>query len=141
MTSSTQELPFMNAKAMLLAAFVHFVLGGTWYAPPPMFGNYFMDLAFEPGKKPKPDSRAMISAVFATLVYAPVVCLLLSCLDVRNANEGCVWGLLLAIFNAGLQIPHGFFEERPFGLYVLHQGYHTVSLMITGSLLGFFFGS
>lgn len=140
MTDSVDGLQYMSLSAILFAAFIHFLLGGLWYGPSPMFGSYFMELAFGPNKRPKPDPRPLAAAALGALIHAPVMCLFLSCLDVRNANEGCLWGLAFAIFSAGLHVSHGFFEERPFALFVLHQGYHTVSLIAQGGILGFVYG-
>lgn len=91
---------------------------------------------------PKPDPRAMAAAALGTAAAMPFFCLLLAVADCKTPGEGALWGLGLAFFfDSGLNASHGFFEDRPFALFVLHRGYHIVSLTIIGALLALLCGN
>lgn len=106
-----------------------------WYSPM-VFGRAFLRLAHN-GKQQAPDPRAMAAAAIGTAVAMPFFCMLLAVVDARTPGEAALWGLGLAFFfDAGLNVSHSFFEDRPFALFVLHRGYHLVSLTLVGALLG-----
>lgn len=88
---------------------------------------------------PKPDPRAMLAAAVGTAVAIPFFSFVLGVLNCRSSGEGALWGIAFAFFlDSGLNVSHSFFEERPFALYVLHRGYHIVSLSLIGAVLGYF---
>lgn len=110
-------------------------LGMVWYSPL-FFGRAFLRIA-HPGKSPKPDPRAMGSAIIGTIISMPFFVMLLAAVDARSAGEAALWGLALGFFfDTGLNVSHGFFEDRPFALFVMHRGYHLVSLTLIGAMLG-----
>ncbi|KAI0563602.1 hypothetical protein FGB62_37g32 [Gracilaria domingensis] len=90
------------------------------------------------GKTPvKPDPRAMFAAVLGTATAIPFFSFLLRVANCRGAGEGALWGMAFGIFfDSGLNASHSFFENRPFALFVLHRGYHCVSLVLVGAILG-----
>jgi Protein of unknown function (DUF1761) len=136
MTSSS--VPIFAPAPILLVATVNFLVGGLWYSPA-LFGDAFVRMSF--GKaRAVPHPLAMHVTVLALLVHAPIFCFLLAVVGVANANEGVLWALLLAVFDAGLHIHHGLFENRPFGLTLLVQGQHTIAFLLSGGLLGALYG-
>lgn len=107
-----------------------------------MFGRAFLDLAFGPKKKPKGDPMALVAAAVGTAIAMPFFCFILSVAGCRSAGEGALWGAALGLFfDAGMNVSHNFFEDRPFALFVLHRGYHAVSLTLIGAVLGALCGS
>lgn len=103
----------------------------------PVFGSAFVRLALR-GKIPtKPDPRAMFAACVGTATAIPFFSFLLRVANCRSAGEGALWGLAFGVFfDSGLNASHCFFENRPFALFVLHRGYHSVSLAVIGAVLG-----
>lgn len=86
---------------------------------------------------PPPDTTAMKAAALGTLTAMPFFSFMLSVFNCQTAGEGALWGIAFGFFlDAGLNIPHTFFEERPFALFILHRGYHIASLGIVGTVLG-----
>lgn len=134
----TAAVPMFGLGPMLLVATVNFLVGGVWYSPA-LFGDECMRMAFGKGRA-NPHPLAMHVTVLALFVHAPILCFLLAVVGVSNANEGVLWGLLLAVFDTGLHINHGLFENRPFGLTMLTQGHHTLALILSGGLLGAVYG-
>lgn len=109
-----------------------------WYSPL-LFGNAFIRLAHPKTKLSdvKPDNLAMASAAVGTFMSMPFFCFLLSIARVAGPGEGMLWGAAVAlIFDTGLNLPHSFFEARPFALFVMHRAEHAISLMMSGAVLG-----
>lgn len=109
-----------------------------------MFGTQFRLLA-HPLRKlsdAASDSTAMMSTVIGSLMSIPFFCLLLNMAAVRSSGEGMLWGAAVSLFfDTGLNAAHGFFEGRPFALFVLQRGCHALSLMAIGLVLGALCGS
>lgn len=108
-----------------------------WYSRP-LFGAAFLELA-HPHKKGKvePDPTAMTAAGLGTAISMPLFCYLLEVARVQSAGEGALWGFSVAIFfDAGLNCSHNLFEKRPIALTVIHCGYHAISLLCIGAVLG-----
>jgi hypothetical protein len=135
---SSPYFELLTLRAVLVASSVHFILGGLWYSHL-LFGKGFVKYAFR-SKSPEPNLRALAAAATGSLLQSPFILFYLSAVGVRNANEGCVYGFALGFFDCALHLSHGLFENRPFQLFVIHQGYHIVSLIVTCSILGAIFG-
>ncbi|CAN8070864.1 unnamed protein product [Agarophyton chilense] len=127
---------FVSFPAFFIGWMVHMTMGMIWYSTP-VFGKAFIQLALK-GKLPsKPDPRAMFAAVFGTATAIPFFSFLLRVANCRGGGEGALWGLAFGVFfDSGLNASHSFFENRPFALFVLHRGYHCVSLALVGAVLG-----
>eukprot|EP00171_Calliarthron_tuberculosum_P013565 IDg13565t1 len=92
-----------------------------------------------PEKKGKvqQDPTAMKAAALGTAISMPLFCYLLGVARVQSAGEGALWGFFLALFfDAGLNGSHNIFERRPIALTVIHCGYHAMSLLFVGAVLG-----
>lgn len=132
-----RAMDIFSVPAMLVGVLIHMSVGAVWYSPK-LFGDAFMKLAYPKTRGPSdPDpSHAMALAMIGSVIHIPILCLILSTLGASSCGEGMLWGIVLSLLDAGLHASHHAFEERPVGLYALHQGYHTVSLIATGFVLG-----
>uniref|UniRef100_A0A7S1T4B1 DUF1761 domain-containing protein n=1 Tax=Compsopogon caeruleus TaxID=31354 RepID=A0A7S1T4B1_9RHOD len=125
----------MRFVSVFLACVMHCLLGFIWYGP--LYGSAFLRLA-HPHKVPndtEPDPKAFVSMGVGTLVGMGFYAFVLDIVAPARGVDGMLWGVLFGFLDAGMHMPHGWFEERPFGLYLLHQGYHWVSYIINGALI------
>ncbi len=107
----------------------------VWYSPL-MFNSACEKLAHG-GKPQKLSKPGMIASALGTATAMPFFCLILSVAGCRSALEGALWGAAFGLFfDTGLNCSHSFFEERPFGLFLIHSGCHAVSLTVIGAILG-----
>lgn len=136
--SAGEPIPLLGFGPVVLCVVVHMILGALWYSPV-MFFEQWEQLAF-PKRKCVPNPTAMYMMVAGAVMYAPLVCFLLAAVGVKDANEGVLWGLYLALFDTSVNICHGFFESRPFGIFLIARSYHAVSLIVAGGLLGALYG-
>ncbi len=127
--------------AILVAAFVGFVIGGIWYG---ILGNAWMkalsidpaDMVDENGKKKMP-VVPMVLAAIANLVLAITLSGLMGhmVVDVRH-------GLITAGFIAlGFILPtllvNYSFQGRPLSLTLIDAGHWLLVLLVMGAIIGF----
>ncbi len=127
--------------AILVAAFVGFVIGGIWYG---ILGNTWMkaasidpaDMVDENGKKKMP-VVPMVLAALANLVLAITLSGLMGhmVVDVRH-------GLITAAFIAlGFILPtllvNYSFQGRPFSLTLIDTGHWLLVLLVMGAIIGY----
>ncbi len=127
--------------AILVAAFVGFVIGGIWYG---VLGNVWMkaasidpaDMVDENGNKKMP-VVPMVLAALANLVLAITLSGLMGhmVVDVRH-------GLITAAFIAlGFILPtllvNYSFQGRPLSLTLIDAGHWLLVLLVMGAIIGF----
>lgn len=83
-------------------------------------------------RSPRP---GYIALVIGSAMVMPFFLLLLRFADCRTPYEGILWGLAVSLFDLGLNASHNLFEDRPFELFLLHRGCHTITLVFVGALL------
>jgi hypothetical protein len=128
----------INYPAVVVAAIVHFLIGGVWYA---LFGNKFIELiGWSPEKVAQMGNenpaKAYILAFLMSLVLVFVLAHFLQYTNARTVAQGLQTAFWLWLgFVVTTQLPTVVFEERPFGLYLLSIGYQFVALLLTGAIL------
>lgn len=137
--AASESIPMLGLGPIILCLVVHMGLGALWYSPL-LFFHAWERLAF-PNRKCVDNPIAMYVMVAGAAMHAPLVCFLLAAVGVRDANEGVLWGLFLALFDVALNLCNGFFNARPFGIFLISRSYHAVSLIVSGGLLGALYGS
>lgn len=61
-------------------------------------------------------TTALVRAVFAVL-------------EVATLPQALLVGMVLWLFGLADSLPHAFFEQRPFGLTLLHSAYHLLTTL------------
>jgi hypothetical protein len=134
------SIPMLGAGPILLAMALNFTVGALWYSPL-LFGPAYERMASPRGKL-RPHPLAMAVTVVSMLAHAPILCFLLAVVGVADANDGVLWGLLLAVLDTAMHINHPLFDGRPagFSLCLVIQAQHTVYFILAGGLLGGVYG-
>jgi surface polysaccharide O-acyltransferase-like enzyme len=130
----------VNYLAVLVAAVLNMVVGALWYSPA-LFGKRWMALM---GWRPEDAQQRMAGAqkayaltFVASLLTAYALARVLAYAQTFTLTGGALIGLLAWIgFVATSQGTNYLFEGRPFRLYTINTGYHLVSLVLMGALLG-----
>ena len=74
-----------------------------------------------------------VASTLGAIIALPVFNFFLQIVGAETWASGAAWGVVFALFDAGMHAPHIWFEARPFGLYLIHQGYHLVTLVTVGA--------
>src|SRR5215467_11175023 len=123
---------------VLVASLVVFLIGGVWYAPA-VFGKKWMELngvSYEQLQK-RPMARVFgFSFVLALVMTANLAAFLGPDPPVGfGAAAGAAAGI--GWVAAGFGITY-LFERRPWQLWLINGGYHAVTLIVAGAVLGLF---
>lgn len=126
----------LNWLAILVAAFVPMVLGAVWYSNV-LFARPWMRAI---GRTPEEISGAglgyAISAV-AAVITSYVLARIVKWAEVDDLVNGALVGLLVWLgFNATVLAITTWFGGHSRVLWLINTGYHLVSLLIMGAILG-----
>ena len=125
----------INWLAVVAAAVSIFVIGGLWYSPV-LFGNTWSRLAGAPpkgqgGHPAKVFGLAFVFALFAAYAYA---WLMPPAADWMTAlHQGLLVGFGFAATSFGINYQFG---NRPFTLWLIDAGYHTLQFAVYGLIIG-----
>jgi hypothetical protein len=126
----------INYLAVLIATIVTMVLGFLWYSPV-LFSNAWvkeMGLKMEDmsGGSPLTYIFTALTALFGAFILA----ILVSMVGEQTIATGVTVGLLIAI-SISVKIGMNFlFESRTLKLYLITIGYHLVTYLLTGIIIG-----
>jgi hypothetical protein len=129
-------MPEVNLVAVLLCGVSSLVLGGVWYSPL-LFAKPWQRSAGLSDEAAKSGNPAVIfgGAFVLSLIAAYVFAMFLG-------NSMPLAGAVGAGFSAGLcwiGASYGInylFERRPFSLWAINAGYHTLQFTLFGLILG-----
>lgn len=123
----------MNIWAVVLAAVSSFLLGGLWYSPA-LFGRAWNTANGGPKQPGHPAKVFGVSFAFSLLA---AVCFALwvgpapSIEASLKAGALAGFGFVAASFGINYQ-----FAQRPFVLWLIDGGYHTIQFMLFGLIIG-----
>lgn len=130
------DLSEINYLAVLIATAVTMVIGFLWYSPI-LFGNAWMK---QLGKKMEEMSGGgpltYILTALTALVGAFLLALLMTLTDERSMASGLTIGLIIGLSIAAKIGMNYLFEGRKLGLYLITVGYHLVSYIVMGLIIG-----
>jgi hypothetical protein len=123
--------------AVLVAAIVHWLLGGLWYGL--LFKNKFMEL-IGPEKlqqmATKSEAESLVTAFLMSLVFCYILAHFVQYTKATTAAGGAQTAFWLWLgFIITTNIATVLFEDRPLGLYFINMGYYFVASVIAGMIL------
>jgi hypothetical protein len=126
----------LNWVAIVVAAFVVYVLGAVWYSPV-LFARPWMRVAGMSEADVQSGSViALVVQAVVTMITSAVLAVVVSWSGADNPLEGAAVGLLLG---AGLvAIDHTkllAFERRPPALFAINNGYTVLGFIIMASIV------
>ena len=130
-----REIP-LHIYAILGAVLSRMALGGLWYSPA-LFLKPWMKMTGVTDERMKQGMGKKI----AVDVIGSVLMAFAMLHAIRYAEVTTVpWGLAVGLLNwlgfiAVATISPVTYERRPFGLFVLHNGYNLISLMAMGAII------
>ena len=130
----------INYPAVVASAVTYWVLGALWYSPL-LFARPFIALkGWTPEElaavQAASHSKEIAAALAGSLLLAYVLAHFVKFTGAETARAGArtgFWLWLGFVLTTGLETV--LFEGRPFGLYLINNGYHLVGLCGMGALL------
>ncbi len=136
MSTFDQDMPNINYMAVAAAALGSFLIGGVWYSPV-LFGKVWMR---ETGITDDAMGRRNMGLVFgSSLLLSLIIALNLGAFLAGPPN--LAWGMTAgALAGIGwvataMGITY-LFEKRSMKLFLVNAGYHAVTFVLMGAILG-----
>src|SRR5439155_18720707 len=129
----------INYPAVLVAAIIHFMIGGTWYGV--IFGNKFIQLiGWTPEKlrqvETQSHTKQYVFAFLSSLVLVYILAHFVQYTKAKSAADGIQTAFWLWLgFVVTTQLATVVFEERRLGLFLLNIGYQFVGTCVAGVIL------
>jgi hypothetical protein len=129
-------MPEVNVWAVLAAGVASMVLGGLWYSPA-LFGNAWMRATGMTEERARSASmtKVMGTAFLLALIGSAVFAMFLGPRPAPGfaAAAGLSAGLCWVAGSFGINY---LFEQRPWRLFAINGGFHTVQYTLIGLILG-----
>ena len=129
-------MPQINVWAVLAAGVASMVLGGLWYSPV-LFGNAWMRASGITEERARSANMAKVmgTAFLLAIIGAWVFAMFLGPNPAPGfaAAAGLSAGLCWVAGSFGINY---LFEQRPFRLFAINGGYHTLQYTLIGLILG-----
>jgi hypothetical protein len=127
----------LNHLAVLACAVILWVLGALWYSPVLFAKPWMKALGFE---KDNPDKKSLVPGMMASFVCDFILAFMLDHFIIWTGADTFAWGALTGFivwigFFAAPNLPQGIYENRPFKLFAINNGYWLVGLLIVGGVL------
>jgi hypothetical protein len=126
----------INFWAVLVAAFVNFVLGGLWYSPLLFVKPW---LAMSGVSKEVFDAsiaKGIVVEAISSLVMAFVLAMAIPAVGAVGLATGLLIGFLLWLgFVATVLLGQITHEHKPFGYFAINAGYRLVAMLAMGATL------
>jgi hypothetical protein len=129
---TTLDLSSINILAVIVAAFVHMVVGLLWFMPK-VFGDAWAGLA---KADLKPSSRWMPVGIIGHLLMALVLAIIINLAGATTVVDGLFIGILVWLgFIIPLEIGELIWEKIPFNLFLIRVGNHLIGFGLAGIIL------
>jgi hypothetical protein len=127
----------LNFLAVLVSAVILWMLGALWYSPPLFSKPWMAGLGITPDpSKKKSLLVGMISSFIGDFILAFVLAHFVGWSHASVFGAGMFIGFLAWFgFFVAPNFPQGIYENRPFKVFAINNGYWFVGLLIVGGLL------
>lgn len=127
----------LNHMAIIVSALFLWFLGAAWYSPA-LFAKPWM--AMLGLSKDNPNKKSLVPGMIASFIGDLVLVFALDHLILWSDAETFGWGALVGFiawfgFFAAPNLPQGIYENRPFKLFAINNGYWLVGLLVVGGVL------
>jgi hypothetical protein len=128
----------LNYPVVAAAAFASFLFGALWYSPAMFAGRWMALTGRGPDAAATVSPAAILGGAFL-LAFASALAFAALLGPHRGLWPGAIAGLAAGscLVAASYGITY-LFEQRPFGLWLINGGFHTVQFAILGAIVGAF---
>ena len=122
---------------LLVSAVILWLLGAVWYSPA-LFAKPWMALLGI--DKNSANKKTMIPGMIASFIGDLILSLVLAHIVAWSGAATLGWGVFIGVlvwigFFVAPALPQNIYENRPFKLFAINQGYWLVGLIVVGCLL------
>lgn len=127
----------INYLAVFISALAICIFGSFWYSPK-IFWNTWQQLkGLNPEDLPNV-VNVMIGSIVMAVMKSFLVAILAQWINIDGWVEGLWLGFIVGLVVACTSATNSFYEGMKIKLYVITAGFHLISIMIAGSIIGRF---
>jgi hypothetical protein len=131
------HIQHLHLLAILMSTMALWILGAIWYSPV-LFAKPWMKLLGI--EKDGPNKKNIVPGMLASFVGDFILAFMLAHFVTWSSSttfgSGALIGLIVWIgFFAAPNLPQGIYENRPFKLFAINNGYWLVGLPLVGGLI------
>jgi hypothetical protein len=126
----------VNLLAVLVSAIAYMIIGSIWYSKN-VFGNKWMGLMDKTEEQLKGAPTGYMIATFCSIITCYVLAVILKSTNTDTALQGIQTGLWISLgLISTAALVTSTFSATPFRLFLINYGYHIVSMIVAGGILG-----
>jgi hypothetical protein len=126
----------INYLAVLIATVVTMVLGFLWYSPVLFSNAWVKEMGLKREEMSGGSPYAYVLTALTALFGVFILAILVSMVGEKTIANGITVGLLIGI-SISVKIGMNFlFESRSLKLFIITIGYHLVTYLLTGIIIG-----
>jgi hypothetical protein len=130
-----REIP-INFLGILIAAAAKMLIGGLWYSPALFLNTWFRVSGITKEQMKAGMARALAVEFVGSLIMAFVLVHAVRYAGATTPLQGMAVGFLNWLgFVAVVTIGTVTYQRKPFGLFLLINGYQLISLVVMGAIL------
>jgi hypothetical protein len=127
----------LNFWAILVSGLFLWFLGAVWYSPPVFAKSWMAMLGIKKGESNK---NSLLAGMISSFIGDLILAFALAHFVFWSGADSFGWGALIGFivwlgFFAAPNFPQGLYENRPFKLFAINNGYWLVGLLIVGGIL------
>jgi hypothetical protein len=126
----------INYLAVLAATVATMIIGFLWYSPV-LFGQAWMkQVGLKKEDMSSGGAMTYVLTAVTALVGSFILALLLTLVNDKTISCGLIIGLLVGLSISAKIGMNFLFEGRKLGLYLITVGYHLLSYLVAGLIIG-----
>lgn len=126
----------LNWLAVLVAGLAYFILGALWYTDALMGRQYRAALGLDPNQAGKPEPMPLVINLFAWLISALALALVMAASGASGVGDGILFGLVVGIGMVVTQmLVTTTYENRGNALFKVNAPYVVLGYILMGIIL------
>ncbi|HSZ17439.1 MAG TPA: DUF1761 domain-containing protein [Terracidiphilus sp.] len=127
----------LNQLSIFASALILWILGAIWYSPPLFSKPWMKLLGFD---KYVPHKNTLVPGMMASFVCDFILSFVLANFIIWTGADTFAWGALTGLiiwigFFVAPNLPQSIYENRPFRLFAINNGYWLVGLPLVGGVI------
>ena len=127
----------INYLAVIISALAICILGSFWYSPK-VFWNTWQKLKGLNQEELPSVGKVMTASILMAIVNSFLLAIIAEWANIDGWVDGLSLGLVVGLIIAGTSATNALYEGMKLKLYLITAGFHVISMIIAGSIIGSF---
>lgn len=128
------SIPYL---AIILSALAICIFGSIWYSPK-VFWNTWLKLKGLNEDKLPSVGKVMSGSILMAIVNSFLLAIIAGWVNIEGLIDGLWLGLVVGLVIAGTSATNAMYEGMKLKLYMITAGFHVISMIIAGIIIGSF---